>query len=85
MWKETSRAKSRVESKRGLKRILDDAFDQSLRECLDAMTPRAYVALKTTSSFELGLMFKSALRDALYDRHHGGRGRMAARKMKEKS
>lgn len=77
MRKKIRHAKSRVESKSGLKRVFDDALDQSLREYLDAVTPREYVELRTMPPFELGLMFKSALRDALYDRHHGERRRMA--------
>ncbi|SIT43487.1 conserved hypothetical protein [Paraburkholderia ribeironis] len=77
MRKKFRRAKSRVDSKSRLKTVLDDAFDQSIREYLDAVPPRVYVELRTMSSFELGLRFKRALRDALYDRHHGGRRRMA--------
>lgn len=48
-------------------------MDQSLRWHWDGITPRQYVELRTMPPFELGLMFKSALRDALYDRHHSGR------------
>lgn len=61
----------------GVERALVVAIDQSLRWHWDAITPRLYVELRTMPPFELGLMFKSALRDALYDRHHRGRRRMA--------
>lgn len=77
MQKKIPRAKAPVKLQRRLERALVVAIDQGLRECLGAMTPRGYVELRTMSPFELGLMFKSALRDALYDRHHGGRRRMA--------
>lgn len=61
----------------GVERALVVAIDQSLRWHWDAIAPRLYVELRTMPPFELGLMLKSALRDALYDRHHGGRRRMA--------
>lgn len=60
-----------------VERALVAAIDQSLRWHLDAISSRVYVELRTMPPFELGLMFKSALRDALYDRHHGGRRPMA--------
>lgn len=78
-------AKLRVESKRRLKRVLDDAFDQSLRRHLDAITPRLYVDMRTISSFELGLRFKAALRDELYERRRDDRRRTSAGKMNEKT
>ena len=56
------------------------AIDQSLRWHRDAITPRAYVDLRTISSFELGLRFKGALRDELYERRRAKRRRTAALK-----
>lgn len=44
------------------------AIDQSLRWHVDAISPRAYVDMRTMSQFELGLRFKAALRDELYER-----------------
>lgn len=49
-------------------RELANAIDQSLRWHRNAITPRAYVELRTMSQFELGLRFKAALRDELYER-----------------
>lgn len=49
-------------------RELDNAIEQSLRWHRNAITPRGYVELRTMSPFELGLRFKEALRDELYER-----------------
>lgn len=53
---------------RPLEQVLSDAIDQGLRPYLEAMTPCMYVDLVTMSKFELGLQFKKALRDELYER-----------------
>lgn len=68
MQKKIPRAKAPVKVQRRLERALVVAIDQGLRECLGAMTPRGYVELRTMSPFELGLRFKEALRDELYER-----------------
>ncbi len=46
---------------------LNDAIDAGLEPIIDVMTPRAFVALMTMSSVELGRAFKRALRDELYE------------------
>ncbi len=56
------------------------AIDQSLGWHRDAITPRAYVELRTMSPFELGLRFKRALRDELYERRRDDRRGTPARK-----
>ncbi|KGD34415.1 hypothetical protein DO72_862 [Burkholderia pseudomallei] len=68
MQKRIPRAKAPVKLQRRLERALVVAIDQGLRECLGAMTPRGYVELRTMSQFVLGLRFKAALRDELYER-----------------
>lgn len=52
---------------------LTAAIDQSLRCHRDAIAPRVYVELRTMSAFELGLRFKRALRDELYERRRDDR------------
>lgn len=68
MQKKIPRAQAPVKLQRRLERALVVVIDQGLRECLGAMTPRGYVELRTMSPFELGLRFKEALRDELYER-----------------
>ena len=70
-------------SRADVERVLVAAIDQSLRRHWDAITPRLYVELRTTSKFELGLMFKSALRDALYERNREKGRRAVTRKVKK--
>lgn len=53
-------------------------IDQSLQWHWDAITPRMYVELRTMSPFELGLRFKVALRDELYERRRANRRKAAA-------
>jgi hypothetical protein len=53
-------------------RLLSGEFEAVLRKCgadtiLKQMSPREFVDLMTSSSFEIGRIFKGGLRDALYD------------------
>lgn len=50
-----------------LRKGLNDAIDAGLEPVIDVITPRAFVALMTMSSAELGRAFKRALRDELYE------------------
>lgn len=44
------------------------------------MTPRVYVELVTMSTFEIGLSFKRALRDELYERRRERQGGTVVRR-----
>ncbi|TFE42395.1 hypothetical protein E2553_36080 [Paraburkholderia dipogonis] len=50
-----------------LRKGLNDAIDAGLEPIIDVITPRAFVAVMTMSSAELGRAFKRALRDELYE------------------
>lgn len=63
-----------------LARLLNDGIDQGLRQSVDAMTPRVYVELVTMSTFEIGLSFKRALRDELYERRRERQGGTVVRR-----
>lgn len=67
----------------GGERALAAAIDKGIRPSLEAITPRGYVDMRTMPSSELGLLFKRALLDELYDRNRE-KGRPAvSRKAKE--
>lgn len=68
MRKTRPRAKAPGILQKRVLRELGAAIDQSLRRHLGAVTPRLYVEMRTMSPFELGLRFKRALRDELYER-----------------
>lgn len=67
----------------GVERALVAAIDKSLRRHQDVITPRLYVHMRTMSAFELGLRFKAALRDELYERNRENGRRAVTRKVKE--
>lgn len=48
--------------------VVEQAWEDALRDV--ELSPRDYVNLRTSSSVELGRMFKKMLRDALWDRKH---------------
>lgn len=81
----TMRAKPSTRLQKRIARVLVDAIDQGLRQNLDEISPRLYVDVRTMPSFELGLKFKAALRDVLYERRRDRKRRMAAREIKEET
>ena len=70
-------------------RLLSRELEIALRKSgaaaiLEQMSPREFVDLMTSSSFEIGRIFKRGLRDALYDmRRDASRKRSRARRAKE--
>ncbi|RQS59704.1 hypothetical protein DID96_35205 [Burkholderia sp. Bp8963] len=79
----TDRADNAGKYQKRLMRALAVAIDKGLKQSLDAMTPRAYVEIRTTSPFELGLRLKRMLRDELYERHREESKRASADEMEE--
>ncbi|CAM2153097.1 protein of unknown function [Pararobbsia alpina] len=63
------------------RKVVDDAFDEACSKYFSAVLPRTYVSLMTMSPFELGMMFKKALRDELYDRRRSTENTVDRRKL----
>lgn len=62
-----------------LLRQLEDALRRS--GAIDEMSPRLFVDLMTSSSFEIGRIFKRGLKDALYEQQRDvSRNRSRARR-----
>lgn len=69
--------KSRLTGKlnRSLKRQLDLAIELGFAPLMEVISPRCYVELMTTSSFEIGRSFKRAIRDAQFEERRKAKSR----------
>lgn len=67
MWTKVIRKRMADRFRTSLERAFVATIERSFRESADRLSPRQVVDMMTMSSFELGRMFKQALRDELYE------------------
>lgn len=58
-----------------LKRQLDAAIELGFAPFIEVISPRCYVELMTTSSFEMGRALKRAIRDGQFERRRRAKSR----------